>query len=64
VLTEGPADDAGRVEFAFRLCLARTPTVSERDRLLAFLRTHPDPAVGWARVGRVLLNLDEFITRE
>jgi mono/diheme cytochrome c family protein len=63
---EGPADDAGRIDFAFRLCFARTPLPAERQRLLRYLETvktnRPDSA--WQAVARVLLNLDEFITRE
>ena len=31
-------DDAKRVDRAYRLALARPPTVGERDRALAFLR--------------------------
>jgi hypothetical protein len=63
---EGPADDDGRVAYAFRLCFAREPSAAERDRLLAYLaaQRQADPATAWPRVGRVLLNLDEFITRE
>jgi len=66
VLREGPADDAGRIDFAFRLCLARVPLPAERDRLLRYLaaQDRDRPAAAWAMVARVLLNLDEFITRE
>jgi len=67
VIREGPADDEGRLTFAFRLGLARPPTGSESRRLAALLdearRSDPEhPA--WTTVARVLLNLDEFITRE
>jgi hypothetical protein len=66
VVKEGPADDAGRVEFAFLLCFARQPSAAERDRVLAYLKTQlaDKPAAAWATVGRVLMNLDEFVTRE
>jgi mono/diheme cytochrome c family protein len=68
VQREGPADDAGRLRFAFRLGLGRPPTDREARRLgelLAALRANGGPADdAWVGVGRVLLNLDEFITRE
>jgi mono/diheme cytochrome c family protein len=67
VLREGPADDEGRLAFAFRLGLARTPAVGEIRRLSALLadarRSDPDRE-SWTTLARVLLNLDEFITRE
>ena len=49
VLAEGPADDPGRLDLAFRLCLARAPDPFERDRLAALLdgqidRFRGDPA--------------------
>jgi mono/diheme cytochrome c family protein len=73
VLAEAPPDDQSRLRLAFRLCLARPPSPREEARLLPLL-TSPDapPAAdgdartfaGWTTVARVLLNLDEFITRE
>jgi hypothetical protein len=38
VLREGPADDAGRIEYAFRLCVARRPDGTEREQILEFYR--------------------------
>jgi hypothetical protein len=94
VLKEGPADDRQRLKFAFRLCLARQPSIAELQRLEKFLalqmqefQTSPTAAkalltagapkgtdvpasaelprcAAWTAVSRVLLNLDEFITRE
>ena len=87
VLREGPPDEPGRLRFAFRLCLSRSPTDSENQRLADLLsRQQADfqsdpkaaepiaaPGTGpgdvveraaWTTVARVLLNLDEFITRE
>jgi hypothetical protein len=88
VLTECPAEDAVRLRYAFRLCLARAPTEKEQQRLTELLATaspslandpaeamrlapaalppgvSPEQAAAWTLVGRVLLNLDEFITRE
>jgi hypothetical protein len=66
VAREGPADDAGRIEHAFRLCFCRTPGPAERSRLLQYLeqQRQADPGQAWVMVARVLLNLDEFVTRE
>jgi hypothetical protein len=43
----------------FRRVLARPPTSSEREVLEAFAAKH-----GWAKAARVVLNLDETVTRE
>src|SRR5262249_31549403 len=88
VLREAKSDDAGRLRHAFRLCLARTPSAREQERLerllaqqRAALVAHPGARppllppklppgadrtelAAWTVVARVLLNLDEFITRE
>jgi hypothetical protein len=63
---EGPLDDVGRLRYAFRLTLVREPTPEEVARLLTYLqrRRKENPATAWGAVARVLLNLDEFITRE
>ena len=63
---EGPSDDAGRVEFAYRICFGRDPSTEETARVLAYLESQrkKDPKTAWAAVARVLINLDEFITRE
>jgi hypothetical protein len=63
---EGPSDDAGRIDYAFRLCFAREPSSTERERLLAYVeaKRKADPKTAWNAVARVLMNLDEFITRE
>ncbi|MDX1948561.1 MAG: PSD1 and planctomycete cytochrome C domain-containing protein [Pirellulaceae bacterium] len=63
------ADDANRAEYAFRLCLAREPTSAERELLSRLVAdetkaTSGEPAAAWTRICRVLLNLDETITRE
>ena len=67
ILRDGPADDPGRLALAFRLGLARKPGESELRRLAALLvdarRAGPDREA-WTTVARVVLNLDEFITRE
>ncbi|HET6573618.1 MAG TPA: hypothetical protein VFG68_08460, partial [Fimbriiglobus sp.] len=63
---DGPADDAGRVEYAFKLCFSRSPTAAERERVLKYLdaQKQANPETAWAMTARVLMNLDEFITRE
>lgn len=37
ILTEGGQNPESQLDFAFRTCLSRTPTITERSRLLAFL---------------------------
>ncbi|HVK17940.1 MAG TPA: PSD1 and planctomycete cytochrome C domain-containing protein [Fimbriiglobus sp.] len=66
VVKEGPQDDAGRVDYAFELCFARTPTAEERGRVLKYLESQKKgfPGKAWTMTARVLMNLDEFITRE
>ncbi len=71
VLELGPTDDAGRLEYAFQVCLARSPSRTEQARLQELLdgKRASQPAGeaeqdAWTTVARVLLNLDEFITRE
>jgi hypothetical protein len=64
------ADDEARLRHGFRLCLSREPKGVELDRLRRFLKqqrdaqTPPNEDVAWLQVARVLMNLDEFITRE
>jgi hypothetical protein len=67
VLKEGAADDAGRIDYAFRLSLARAPKPTEAETLTRLLQQSGgghDQHDAWTAVARVLLNLDEFITRE
>lgn len=88
VLREFPDDNARRMDFAFRLCLARKPGPAEKQRLTELLAqqlagyesefdeaktinsSKPPPGTdvkqlaAWTTVSRVLLNLDETITRE
>ena len=66
----GPAaSDADRLAHAFRLCLGRPPQPDELaalEKLLTAEREHVvgEPTEPWLNVARVLLNLDETITRE
>jgi hypothetical protein len=66
VESDGPADLPGRVDYAFQLCTSRMPTDAEREALTAYFQTlnGRDPETAWAKLARVLLNLDEFLTRE
>jgi mono/diheme cytochrome c family protein len=64
---EGGATDSERVAYAFRLCTARRPSPEEQATLLAFLEKQARRGSGidpWTALGRVLLNLDETITKE
>jgi hypothetical protein len=65
LVKDGPDDDAGRIGLAFRLCFARPPTDAETERLTKYLNgLDGTPEAKWSAVARVLMNLDEFITRE
>src|SRR5262249_47336326 len=69
ILRECQANDTMRLRHAFRLCLAREPTERELQRLRGLLSPQMEGSdtqqlAAWTTVARVLLNLDEFITRE
>jgi hypothetical protein len=55
-----------RVRHAFRLCLARSPNDWEQTHLTQLLTEEAEVKQldGLTTLARVLLNLDEFITRE
>jgi hypothetical protein len=60
-------DSEGAVAELFRRCLGRDPEPAERDALLsahADFVSASDPSRALAATARVVLNLDEFITRE
>ena len=93
VLRERGADDAARVNYAFRLCTGRPPSEGERSKILQLLGSRrdrlrrgelkasdiafsqfakpadippdatPNDVAAWAIVSRVLLNLDETLTK-
>ncbi|MCC6539141.1 MAG: DUF1553 domain-containing protein [Bryobacterales bacterium] len=62
------ADDKAKLEQGFLMALNRAPRADESARLLRYLAAQRDAKAGeeraWASVARVLLNLDEFLTRE
>jgi hypothetical protein len=76
----GADADRSRLEVLFQTCLIRSPETSEADALLSLLRSARDSfrqqpedaeklagspeAATWTAVARVLLNTDEFITRD
>ncbi|SIN80861.1 Planctomycete cytochrome C [Singulisphaera sp. GP187] len=70
LLRDAPLNDAERIGLAFRLCLSRQPTAGEQQRLQSLLADERDERMSgtelsaWTTLSRVLLNLDEFITRE
>jgi len=73
VLREAPKADSTRLDYAFQLCVVRLPSADEKRRLqellalehrLATRDARDSEAGAWMAVARVLLNLDETITRE
>jgi len=69
--TEAAGDFRARLKYAFQLALNRTPTEKETTRLASYYDTQsgirqkdPTAIAPWTGVSRILLNLDEFITRE
>ena len=62
---ESAPDD--RLSYGFKLCLSRPPKPAEQTRLQSLWeaeRNEGDEKSAWITVARVLLNLDETITRE
>lgn len=64
VLRETQPDQASRLTRAFRLCLGREPRTHERERLSRLMTELGSDRDSWMTLARVLMNLDEFITRE
>ena len=87
LLQEKKGEAEERIDYAYHLCLARSPRADEKERLMEYLHDRKkmleqkpesiekifpakslegiDPAEGalWIGISRVLLNLEEFITR-
>ena len=73
VLKSPVKNEAERIEQAFRLCLSRQPNAVEKRRLQELFDQQFSKEQGnestrrqeaWKTMARVLLNLDETITRE
>jgi hypothetical protein len=74
IVEETGNDSASRVRRAFEICLSREPSQAESVRLAAFIDAQRSAGpvknievaelTAWTAGARVLLNLDEFITRE
>jgi hypothetical protein len=60
---ESPNDFEARLDYAYRLCLGRTPDSLERGQLHTYFASQPAD-YAWTGVARILLNTHEFITRE
>jgi hypothetical protein len=73
ICLEGGTTDEERIQFAWRICMARTATAAESGRLIEYLRQQrhrqePSRSAGdeveWTSLASVLLNLHEFIMRD
>jgi mono/diheme cytochrome c family protein len=53
-----------RIDYAFQIALGRNPSDAERARMKQFLDGPGATKSPWVSLSRVLLNLDEFMTRE
>ena len=66
--SESAALDEERLIFAFRLCVSRQPRQHELVVLMRYLeqsrQVFTEEEKVWTAVARLLMNLDEFITRE
>ena len=66
---EGGASDESRIAYGFKVCTSRTPSARETKALLDLMKRQQsrqgvEAADGCTIVARVLLNLDETITKE
>jgi hypothetical protein len=65
-LIDQEKSNAVRIRQAFEYCVSRPPSAAEQDRIEKLLTTGSSEGEkeAWTTVARVLLNLDETITRE
>ncbi|MBT6851243.1 MAG: DUF1553 domain-containing protein [Opitutae bacterium] len=80
ILREALPEDEKRIAYGFRLCVARTPEPNETLAFLTLLKESRswfkkspedakalagDPEIAaWTATSRIILNMDEFLTRE
>jgi len=67
ILRESRGELSQKIDYAFELALGRPPAAAEREQLMSYYsasRRRQDENAAWVGLGSVLLNLDEFITRE
>ena len=62
IANRGGTDNVAKIRFAFRVCLGRSPSEPELQRLERLLAESGDDKC--LTLARVVLNLDETITRE
>jgi len=67
-LLKAASDDAARMKHGYLMALNRPPSSGEEGRMLKLLAAQKDAKkdelAAWTSISRVLLNLDEFMTRE
>ena len=67
LLRETGLTDSQRITKCFQYCLSRKPGEEESSRLLHYLKKERavyGNEAAWISLARVVLNLDEFVTRE
>ena len=67
ILKEAPQDDAARLRHGWLLAMSREPKGDETERVMRLVKarrdSNEDETAVWTAVARVLLNVDEFLTR-
>jgi dienelactone hydrolase/Ca2+-binding EF-hand superfamily protein len=63
LLTERPKSEPARVKLAYERIFNRAPTDTEIEAALAFVKTKPDAAKGWAALFQSLWASHEFLAR-
>ena len=63
-ITQSATADPARVATGYQIALSRNPRPAELERMLRFIRVQRDSQQDpWPAVARILINLDEFLTR-